>query len=264
MPPTIPGSSCSRNWNRVATPKLPPPPRIAQNRSGCVLRVDAQHLAVRGDDLGREQVVDRQAVLADQVADAAAERDARRCPTEPGVAEADREAVLGGRGRDLGRGEARLRPRRSAPSTSMSSAGQVAQVEDDPAVGRAVAGAAVAAAPDGELQPGLRATAMTVATSAASATRTIDGGPRVDAAEHDRRAPRRSRASSGAMTRPDGCALAELESGRGLVVGLMRSLVGASDRWSMARFGVSAMQTGRRPGIHRSGGATRASSPMDR
>ena len=33
-PPTIPGSSCSRNWNRVTTPKLPPPPRIAQKRSG--------------------------------------------------------------------------------------------------------------------------------------------------------------------------------------------------------------------------------------
>ena len=34
MPPTIEGSSCSRNLNRVATPKLPPPPRMAQNRSG--------------------------------------------------------------------------------------------------------------------------------------------------------------------------------------------------------------------------------------
>jgi hypothetical protein len=35
MPPTIMSSSCSLNWNRVATPKLPPPPRIAQKRSGC-------------------------------------------------------------------------------------------------------------------------------------------------------------------------------------------------------------------------------------
>ena len=34
MPPTTEGTSCSRNLNRVATPKLPPPPRIAQNRSG--------------------------------------------------------------------------------------------------------------------------------------------------------------------------------------------------------------------------------------
>jgi hypothetical protein len=36
IPPTIVPTSCSRNWNRVATPKLPPPPRIAQKRSGYV------------------------------------------------------------------------------------------------------------------------------------------------------------------------------------------------------------------------------------
>ena len=34
MPPTTVRTSCSRNRNRVATPKFPPPPRIAQNRSG--------------------------------------------------------------------------------------------------------------------------------------------------------------------------------------------------------------------------------------
>jgi hypothetical protein len=36
MPPTIVETWCSRNRNRVATPKLPPPPRSAQNRSGLV------------------------------------------------------------------------------------------------------------------------------------------------------------------------------------------------------------------------------------
>ena len=35
MPPTIVPTSWSRYWKRVTTPKLPPPPRIAQNRSGC-------------------------------------------------------------------------------------------------------------------------------------------------------------------------------------------------------------------------------------
>jgi hypothetical protein len=35
-PPTTWPTGCSRNRNRVATPKLPPPPRIAQNRSGWV------------------------------------------------------------------------------------------------------------------------------------------------------------------------------------------------------------------------------------
>src|SRR5262249_16101514 len=36
IPPTTAGTSCSLNRNRVTTPKLPPPPRIAQKRSGCV------------------------------------------------------------------------------------------------------------------------------------------------------------------------------------------------------------------------------------
>ena len=36
IPPTLPGRSASRYWNRVTTPKLPPPPRSAQNRSGLV------------------------------------------------------------------------------------------------------------------------------------------------------------------------------------------------------------------------------------
>ena len=33
-PPTIWPTSCRRNFSRVATPKFPPPPRSAQNRSG--------------------------------------------------------------------------------------------------------------------------------------------------------------------------------------------------------------------------------------
>ena len=36
VPPTIVSTSLRRNWYLVATPKLPPPPRMAQNRSGCV------------------------------------------------------------------------------------------------------------------------------------------------------------------------------------------------------------------------------------
>ena len=34
MPPRIRPTRCSRNFSRVTTPKLPPPPRIAQKRSG--------------------------------------------------------------------------------------------------------------------------------------------------------------------------------------------------------------------------------------
>ena len=61
-----------------------------------MLGVDAEQLAVGGHDLGGEQGVDRQAVLADEVADAAAERDPAD-PDRAGVAEPDRQAVRGQR-----------------------------------------------------------------------------------------------------------------------------------------------------------------------
>ena len=41
-------------------PKLPPPPRIAQNRSGFSVALALQRPAVGGDDVRRDQVVDRQ------------------------------------------------------------------------------------------------------------------------------------------------------------------------------------------------------------
>ena len=47
-----------------------------------MLGVHAVELAVRGHDLGGEQAVDREAVLADEVPHAAAERDPP-IPTEP-------------------------------------------------------------------------------------------------------------------------------------------------------------------------------------
>ena len=43
--------------------------------SGSVLRVDAPRAPVGGDDLGGEQAVDRQSVLADEIADPSAERE---------------------------------------------------------------------------------------------------------------------------------------------------------------------------------------------
>ena len=66
-------------WNRklVTTPKLPPPPRSAQKRSGCSLLARGDEAAVGQHHVGFEQVVDRQAVLARQVAGAAAEGEAR-------------------------------------------------------------------------------------------------------------------------------------------------------------------------------------------
>jgi hypothetical protein len=73
--------------------------------------VGAHELAVRGHDVGREQVVDREPVLAHEVADAAAEGEAADADRS-GVAEADAEPVLRGRDGDLAGRGARLGPGR--------------------------------------------------------------------------------------------------------------------------------------------------------
>ena len=92
IPPTIVPTGWSRYRNRVTTPKLPPPPRIAQNRSGSWSASTRRICAVGGDDLRGEQRVDGQAELAHEIADAAAERDPAD-PDRAGVAEPDRQAV---------------------------------------------------------------------------------------------------------------------------------------------------------------------------
>ena len=77
-------------------------------------------------------------------------------PTRPGVAERRREPVGRGRVRVLAGGQAGLGPG-EAPIGSMWSALHRAEVEDDAAVVRAVAGQAVAAAADRELERPSRA-----------------------------------------------------------------------------------------------------------
>ena len=153
IPPTNSAIGWSRNWNRVATPKLPPPPRIAQNRSGFVSASARSSRPSAVTTSAASEIVDRQAVLADEVADATAEGDPAD-PDRAGVAEAGRQAVGGDGGRVLGGGQTRSGPGGPAVDVDLERL-QVAQVEDDPAVGRAVAGAAVAAAPDRQLETGL-------------------------------------------------------------------------------------------------------------
>ena len=109
IPPTVVGTSWSAYWNRVTTPKLPPPPRIAQNRSGCESASTWRSLAVGRDDLRREQRVDRQAELAHEIADPATHRDPADADG-PGVAEPDGQAVLAERRRDLAGRQAGLGP----------------------------------------------------------------------------------------------------------------------------------------------------------
>jgi hypothetical protein len=79
---TVGPTGCSANRNEVTTPKLPPPPRSAQNRSGCSSADARTMLALGGDHLGGEQVVDGEPVLAHEPADAAAEGE----PADAGVA----------------------------------------------------------------------------------------------------------------------------------------------------------------------------------
>ena len=74
-------------------------------------------LAVRGDDLCREQAINRQAVLAAEKPDAAANRDAAD-PDRAGVAESNREPV---RGRSFGEILRRGRRRRPTPTWSPDS-----------------------------------------------------------------------------------------------------------------------------------------------
>ena len=78
IPPTMASTSCNRNLQRVATPKLPPPPLIAPEEIRMRFGVRAQEIAVGGHNLGRQQGVDGETMPAHEVADAAGERDARR------------------------------------------------------------------------------------------------------------------------------------------------------------------------------------------
>ena len=89
-------------------------------------------------------------MLADEIADTTAEGDAGDSD-RAGVAEADRQAVLGERGADVRAGQARAGPGRSTVHVDVELP-QLADVEDDAALGRAVTRAAVAAAADRELE----------------------------------------------------------------------------------------------------------------
>ncbi len=115
---------------------------------GLRVGVDVAELAVRGHDVGCDEVVDRQAVLAHEVPDAAPERDPSD-PHRPAVAEPDHETVLVRRGCDLARRKPRLGPGGATLDVDVERA-HVLEVEHDAVVPDAVARDAVAAAPNGE------------------------------------------------------------------------------------------------------------------
>ena len=115
-------------------------------------RVHMEDLAVRRDDLGRENVIDRQTVLSDQVSDATAERDAadthRSCVSKSG-----RQAVHACSRGVLGGTQARFRPRGAADRIDVERL-QVAQIKDDATLDGAVTRAAVAAAANRQCDAG--------------------------------------------------------------------------------------------------------------
>ncbi len=117
------------------------------------LGVHPSHTTVGGHDVGGQQVVDREAVLPDEEPDPTAERD----PADPhraGVAEPRGEPMgSGGRG-VLRRGETGADPRGAFLDVDVERS-QIRQIELNAAIGAAVAGTAVAAAPNGDLQAGI-------------------------------------------------------------------------------------------------------------
>ena len=147
---TIGPTGCAWNSNEVTTPKLLPAPRTAQKRSSFSVALARAELAVGGDDVDREQVVDRQAVLAAQMTDAAVERQTgdargRDDPARHGEPEELRLPVA------VAPGRAALRPHRLRRRVDVDAA-HLRQVDDEAAVVHRVAGDVVTAALDREEQ----------------------------------------------------------------------------------------------------------------
>ena len=184
MPPTASGTGWRRNLNRVTTPKLPPPPRIAQNRSGSwsSSTTRTSPSAVTISAASRLSMVEP--VLPHQVADAATGRD----PAETdraGVAEPGREAELRRGDGVLRRGQAAAGPGGPRRLVDLEAV-EVADVEHDAALGRAVGRSAVAAGPDREVEAGLASEPDHRAHVVGVGDPHDHRGPGVDAAEHDR------------------------------------------------------------------------------
>ena len=92
-PPVIIGPTrWSAYSSDAAMPKLPPPPRIAQNRSGFSSALARTTRAVGHHHVGGPQVVERKAVLRHQPAESAAERQAGD-PCAPDDAAGRRESM---------------------------------------------------------------------------------------------------------------------------------------------------------------------------
>lgn len=115
--------------------------------------IHAEAFSISGYNIGGEQRVDGEAVLADETSHTATQRD----PTNPDracIAESGRK-TMGTRGsRVLSRSQSCLGPRGALFGIDVQSP-HSRKIEHDPTVRDAMAGDAVTTAANGELQPGL-------------------------------------------------------------------------------------------------------------
>lgn len=125
-------------------------PAQGPEQFGVVGFIGEQQLAVSSDELDGEQRVDREAVFAGEIADATTEGDAAD-PDGAGVAEADDEVVRGERLAKLDGGDARADPDRAVGGVDVDLV-EIADIDHEAALRGGVAGAAVAAAADRELE----------------------------------------------------------------------------------------------------------------
>ena len=131
--------------------EVPPGPADAPEQVAVLLGAGLDQLPVGGDQVHRQQLVDGQAVLAHQPADAAAQGE----PGQPGVGhDARRHGQPEGLGLpvELAQPDPRLRPHRPAGQVDPHALHQ-GEVDHQPVVAHRQAGKAVAAASDRHGEP---------------------------------------------------------------------------------------------------------------
>ena len=132
----------------MTTPKLPPPPRNPQNRSGCSSLGGVDDPPVGEHHLGRQQRVDGQAEAPHQPPHAAAQRQPAGAGVRDDADGYDQAVGLGGRV-DVAQRRPAADPDRARVRIDLD-VSQRAQVDDDAAVDGRMAGQRVAAAADGD------------------------------------------------------------------------------------------------------------------
>ena len=137
--------------NRVTTPKLPPPPQTAQNRSGCSSADDSDQFAHRPGGCPSRPRCPSEAPSPAQPAEPATDREPRHArPADD--AGGSREAVDLGRGIEVGPDRARL-DADLAPLGVDHEAAHRREIDDDPTLAQRRSRHVVAAAADRHRQP---------------------------------------------------------------------------------------------------------------